>query len=114
MVSYKSKRHRQSAEFTRSVCTYRDGQLFLTKRRKHWSSAGSATVRRPHHQYHFQELTGLLFSELLVRVFEVLPSSRQWWALEHRHRPEKVVSQPATGDISKPSHTAAYANCLVI
>ncbi|WP_445004683.1 RNA-guided endonuclease InsQ/TnpB family protein [Halomonas mongoliensis] len=29
--SFKSKRHRQSAEFTRSAFTYRDGQLFLAK-----------------------------------------------------------------------------------
>jgi putative transposase len=28
---FKSKRHRQSAEFTRSAFTYRDGQLFLAK-----------------------------------------------------------------------------------
>jgi len=29
--AFKSKRHRQSAEFTRSAFTYRDGQLFLAK-----------------------------------------------------------------------------------
>lgn len=107
--AYKSKKHRQSAEFTRSAFSYRDGKLYLAKSRTpldiRWSrplpsEPSTVTVSR--------DSAGRYYVSCLCEFeFEALPVTPKMIGIDLGLKDLFVTSDGER--IGNPRHTAKYA-----
>lgn len=110
--AFKSKKQRQSAEFTTSAFTYRDGQLFLAKCKEplaiRWTKGRETLPSAPSTVTVSRDTAGRYFVALLCEVeTQPLPVSPRMTGIDLGL---KVLFVTAEGEqIDNPRHTAKYA-----
>ncbi len=108
----KSKKHRQSVEFTASAFKYRDGQLFLAKCKEQlairWTKGREALPSAPSTVTVSRDTAGRYFVSLLCEVeTQPLPVSQRTTGIDLGL---KALFVTAEGEqINSPRHTAKYA-----
>jgi len=113
--AFKSKKHRQSAEFTASGFKYRDGQLFLAKCKEplaiRWTKGRETLPSAPSTVTVSCDSAGRYFVSLLCEVeTQPLPVSPRMTGIDLGL---KVLFVAADGEqIANPRHTAKYATRL--
>ncbi len=108
----KSKKHRQSAEFTASAFKYQDGQLFLAKCKEsldiRWTKKRETLPSAPSTVTVSRDTAGRYFVSLLCEVeTELLPVTPRTTGIDLGL---KALFVTAEGEqIDNPRHTAKYA-----